>query len=438
MRVHGKYWPVGPGAQRRCGGPGPIRVFGVHLPASALDSFLPDYPARRTPPRGVRSRCAGQDLIHQKPGASGASRRPGLLLTCGKTSMHQFPALPDGAEGHGAANPLLVPPVIDLRPILASPLPATSRRSVMYRGDPIALALGAVAPPPPGQAPGGRLCPAAGGRGYFRCGRGAPVTIGDVYPLSKEIMLDAALRTVVKTLPQMCAPTPAPAQAYAPYADRAGPDAPAQSPEWLVHWLALLIFFLLEPLNAVRLLRSGRLARSWWHDRPDLPAGSAQAEAASVRGPFGNSIRWMCLRHGIGPGHKDWPELSRAIVAFGGSLEGFRAGAPPCGLQWWENPGVVPGMVVPWLRRARRGDRIAAGAAGCCECSAAGAECHASRSRACTVACVMVVRIGAAGFCACRPRSADRAARLPGTANTVMSDARGRSMASPAVLIRAD
>ncbi len=38
--------------------------------------------------------------------------------------------------------------------------------------------------------------------------------------------------------------------------------------------------------------------------------------------------RWMCRRHGIGPGHKDWPEVSRAIVAFGGSLEGFRAGAP--------------------------------------------------------------------------------------------------------------
>jgi len=79
--------------------------------------------------------------------------------------------------------------------------------------------------------------------------------------------------------------------------------------------------------------------------RPDLPLASAQAEAVSVRCEFGNSIRWLCLRHGIGPGHKDWPELSRAIVAFGGSLEGFRVGAPPCGLQWWESPGVVPGIV---------------------------------------------------------------------------------------------
>jgi hypothetical protein len=84
---------------------------------------------------------------------------------------------------------------------------------------------------------------------------------------------------------------------------------------------------------------------SWWHDRPDLPAGSIQAVAASIRGPFGNAIAWMCQRRGIGPGHPDWPELSRAIVAFGGSLKGLRAGAKPCGLQWWENPDILPGMV---------------------------------------------------------------------------------------------
>ena len=139
-------------------------------------------------------------------------------------------------------------------------------------------------------------------------------------------------------------PLTAPAEAYAPVADRAGADAPAQSPDWLARWLALLILFLLEPLNAVRLLRSGRLA-SWFQDRPDLPAGSAQAEAASIRGSFGTAIAWMCRRHGIGPGHADWPELSRAIVAFGGSVAGFRAGLPACGLQWWDNPNVTPGML---------------------------------------------------------------------------------------------
>jgi hypothetical protein len=142
----------------------------------------------------------------------------------------------------------------------------------------------------------------------------------------------------------MCAPLTAPAQAYVPDADRAGPDAPAHLPDWLAHCLARLILFLLEHVQAARLRRSRRL-RSWLQDRPELPPGSAQAEAASIRGSFGTAIAWMCRRHGIGPGHPEWPELSRAIVAFGGSLEGFRAGAPTCGLQWWENPNIVPGMV---------------------------------------------------------------------------------------------
>ena len=139
-------------------------------------------------------------------------------------------------------------------------------------------------------------------------------------------------------------PTTAPAEVYLPDADRAGPDAPAHLPEWLVHCLARLILFLLETLLAVCPHRFPRLP-SWWQDRPDLPAGSAQALAASVRGQFGTAIAWMCRRHGVGPGHPDWPELSRAIVAFGGSLQGFRAGAPACGLQWWENPNIVPGMI---------------------------------------------------------------------------------------------
>jgi hypothetical protein len=69
-----------------------------------------------------------------------------------------------------------------------------------------------------------------------------------------------------------------------------------------------------------------------------------QAEAASIHGTFGTAIAWMCLRRGIGPGYQDWPELSRAIVAFGGSVRGFRAGMPALGLQWWENPEILPGM----------------------------------------------------------------------------------------------
>ncbi len=136
----------------------------------------------------------------------------------------------------------------------------------------------------------------------------------------------------------------APAEAHSPDADRAGPDAPAYLPDWLVHLLALLIHFLQQRRLAAGHRGSPALT-SWVHDRPDLPPGSAQALAASVRGTFGRAIEWMCRRCGIGPRHPDWPELSRAIVAFGGSVQGFRAGLPPCGLQWWENPAIVPGMI---------------------------------------------------------------------------------------------
>ena len=140
----------------------------------------------------------------------------------------------------------------------------------------------------------------------------------------------------------MCDPLTNPAGAGSPDADRAGSDASSRLPEWVVHLIALVIRFMLERMLAACSAHS-RLP-SWWHDRPDLPPGSIEALAASIRGPFGNAIAWMCRRRGIGPGHPDWPELSRAIVAFGGSVKGFRAGLPPCGLQWWENPNVVPGM----------------------------------------------------------------------------------------------
>jgi hypothetical protein len=138
-------------------------------------------------------------------------------------------------------------------------------------------------------------------------------------------------------------PLTVPADAFVPDANRAGADGSPQLPEWLVHFLTLVMMFLLEHAHAARLRRARRV-RPWWHDRPDLPAGSIQGLAAAIRGPFGRSIASMCRRHGIGPGHKDWPELSRAIVAFGGSLKGFRAGAPATGLFWWENSNVVPGL----------------------------------------------------------------------------------------------
>ena len=112
-------------------------------------------------------------------------------------------------------------------------------------------------------------------------------------------------------------------------------------PEWLVHLIALFIHCMLKRMLAAQLRRS---KLPFWHDgRPDLPAGSTQSEAASIRGPFGRSIAGMCRRRGIGPGHPDWPELARAIVAFGGSIKGARPGLPATGLHWWENPNVLPG-----------------------------------------------------------------------------------------------
>jgi hypothetical protein len=144
---------------------------------------------------------------------------------------------------------------------------------------------------------------------------------------------------------EMRNPLPIPAVASLLDADRDAGDESGQLPEWLIHRLAMLILFLLEHICAARLKRARRQSFCWPDQRPDLPAGSTQSEAASIRGAFGNAIAWMCHRRGIGPGHPDWPELSRAIVAFGGSVKGFRAGAPAWGLQWWENPNVVPGMV---------------------------------------------------------------------------------------------
>ena len=141
----------------------------------------------------------------------------------------------------------------------------------------------------------------------------------------------------------MCNALPAPADTCSPDANRVGPGAPARLPEWLAHLIALVIRCALGRMFAARPCCSA--LPSWWHDRPDLPLGSAQALAASRRGAFGNAITWMCRRLGIGPGHPDWGYLSRSIVAFGGSVAGFRAGLPACGLQWWENHDIVPGMI---------------------------------------------------------------------------------------------
>ena len=215
--------------------------------------------------------------------------------------------------------------------------------------------------------------------------------------------------------PQMSTPPPVLAHAYAPFADGVRPEARPQSREWLVHWLALLLFFLHEPLKAFRLLRSGRAGPAWWHDRPDLPAGSAEAYFASVRGHFGNSIRAMCIRHGIGPGHKDWPEVSRAIVAFGSSVEGFRAGTPPKGLLWWENPGVIPGVVlVPGFSAYAPAPVALVARLVAADAPAAGAEGRTGRGRACAFGCIVAAGVWADVFARAGPGSATGPPICPG------------------------
>jgi hypothetical protein len=133
----------------------------------------------------------------------------------------------------------------------------------------------------------------------------------------------------------------APAEAYSPGANRVGPDASPRLAEHFVRFLVLVGLLVREYWLAFRDYRTGRLP-SWWHCRENLPPGSVQQLAASIRGEFGNAIAWMCRRRGIGPDHPDWPEIRCAIIAFGGSVKGFRPGLPACGLQWWENSRIVP------------------------------------------------------------------------------------------------
>jgi hypothetical protein len=137
------------------------------------------------------------------------------------------------------------------------------------------------------------------------------------------------------------------AEAGSPDRDRAGPDASAHLPEWLVHLIALVIYCMLqhayERALAGRPRRCARLS-SWCHDLPDRPAPSAQALAAAKRRAFVNAIARMFRRNGIGPAHPDLPEQSRAQVRFGGSPKGARPGRPTRERQWWDNLGIVPGM----------------------------------------------------------------------------------------------
>ena len=227
-------------------------------------------------------------------------------------------------------------------------------------------------------------------------------------------------------------PLTSPAEAYAPDADRAGPTG--ELPQWLVHFLAMLIHFLLKNMLAMGLRHpargrhGGRTGRTCQRARrrPRL-----RRSAANSVTPSPGCASATASGRGIGTG-RSCPAPSWRLAAAWREV--------PC-----QRSAARAALVGKPRRRARhgsfhqqrrrRGNRSAAATAGCCECSAAGAERHASRSGACKIARVRVGRNPAAGFRACRPQSVDRAATLPGTAKPVLSDARGRSTAGPAVLI---
>jgi hypothetical protein len=233
----------------------------------------------------------------------------------------------------------------------------------------------------------------------------------------------------------MCNPLTVPAEAYTQDADRADSEASAHLPEWLIHILCLIIHFLQEHAHAARLRRSRRM-QPWWQDRTDLPAGSIQGLAASIRGPFGREIASMCRRHGVGPGHPDWLELSRAIVAFGGSVAGFRTGAPPLGLHWWENPHIVPGIVCGFGGPAPAPAALPRVAAVANAAPPAPAPVQADATTGSVPASCLAAPWRQV-FARAGPSLSTGPPRCPGPPITVMPDARGRSTAGPAVLIRA-
>ena len=255
--------------------------------------------------------------------------------------------------------------------------------------------------------------------------RAGPVGTGTPGPRGPPSQLQARTPSITFSVSHIDGPPSAPylsaamrtrhtalAEAHSPDADRASPDAPTESPDWLVHLLALFILFARQGPCHLASLPSG--VPAWCHDRPDLPPGSAQALAASVRVTFGRAIEWMCRRRGIGPGHPDWPELARAIVAFGGSVHGFRPGLPACGLQWWENPAIIPGMI---------GMAAATPAANAMALLLSRQAMRTRRRRRLTVA--PAAAEPAVAPAPMRPvlvradRSADRAASRPGTSNAV-------------------
>ena len=136
----------------------------------------------------------------------------------------------------------------------------------------------------------------------------------------------------------MCAQRPAPADAYAPDADRDGPDASKAPPEWIVHLLALIILFVLRQWVA---LRSRRAPRRPAH-KPEQPIQPAEAKPASEprnRDELEQFVTHMVRHFGRKMRAQGESELLPATATTGDSAEG--ASPQPSA----EAAGVMPGTI---------------------------------------------------------------------------------------------
>jgi hypothetical protein len=134
-------------------------------------------------------------------------------------------------------------------------------------------------------------------------------------------------------------PNTAPAEAYSPDPDRAGPDSPDLIPEWLAYLIALVIVFLLEQFQAMRQHHLRRPA-SRPVARPALPRDSAQSPAAATRSQPDHVTTRTRRGHNAAPECRDLSDVRTAL------LEKLRqSDVDPSVLSQLEALGIVPSPI---------------------------------------------------------------------------------------------
>ena len=236
---------------------------------------------------------------------------------------------------------------------------------------------------------------------------------------------------------EMVTRSPLPAEAYLPDADRGEPDESLQVPMWVIHCLARLIILVLAHVYGLRIDDEGRLVPVG-QDGQNFPVGPVQAGAASIRPSFRNSIVWMCHCHGIGQGREDWRDLSRTIMEFGGGVDWCAADGLVSWLAGRENACVAPGK--SHGLGTQTGSLLALLAVATARPPASN-ETHASAAQgrlpaSCLAASWLPASVRQV-FARAGPGPSTGPPRCPGLPFVIISDERGQSVASPAVLIRA-